>query len=85
LGIITDESAASEDFTWCTALKNGAEGTLYTLFISEADVDRVDTTEGTLLLSNLQAETEEKLQVHVKSETLSYITARELTAARVSS
>jgi hypothetical protein len=50
-------SAASEDFTCCTA-STGAIGTVYTLFISEADVDRVDTTEETLLLSNLQAETE---------------------------
>jgi hypothetical protein len=45
------------NFTCCTA-STGAIGTVYTSFISEADVDRVDTTEETLLLSNLQAETE---------------------------
>jgi hypothetical protein len=55
-GIITELSAASEDFTCCTA-STGAIRTVYTLFISEADVDRVDTTGETLLLSILQAET----------------------------
>jgi hypothetical protein len=37
-----------------TELRN--EGTVFTIFISEADVDRVDMTGTILLPSNLQAE-----------------------------
>jgi len=56
-GIITELSAASELITCSTATKGGAEGTLYILFISEADVDvgegKTEETE-TSLLSMLQ-------------------------------
>jgi hypothetical protein len=52
------------------------------MFISEADVDRVDTTGKTLLLSNLQAE-RVILQVQNESETSESIsTAKGLAAAR---
>jgi hypothetical protein len=58
------------------------EGTIFTMFISEADVDRVDTTGKTLLLSNLQAE-RVILQVQNESETSESIsTAKGLAAAR---
>jgi hypothetical protein len=52
------------------------------MFISEADVDGVDTTEETLLLSNLQAEIY-VLQVQKESETDESIsTAKGLAAAK---
>jgi hypothetical protein len=58
------------------------EGTVFTMFISEADVDGVDTTEETPLLSNLQAEIY-VLQVQKESETYESIsTAKGLAAAR---
>jgi hypothetical protein len=58
------------------------EGTIFTMFISEADVDGVDTTGETPLLSNLQAEIY-VLQVQEESETYESIgTAKGLAAAR---
>jgi hypothetical protein len=42
---------------------------------SKADVDRVGTTEETLLLSNLQAEIEKNYEYTIESETVSYGTA----------
>ena len=58
-GIITELSAASEFITCGTATGNGADKTLYKLFMSQADVDGVESRQTrTLLLSNVQAETE---------------------------
>ena len=87
-GIYTELSAASECITCSTATKGGAEGTLSILFISKADVDGQSTEmrlSEMLLLSNLQAE-EEETQGTYEFETTSksYVTARELDAARTS-
>jgi hypothetical protein len=58
------------------------EGTVFTMFISEADVDGVDTTGETPLLSSLQAEIY-VLRVQKESETCESIsTAKGLAAAR---
>jgi hypothetical protein len=62
LEIVTDLSAASE-FITCSTATGGAIETLWTVFISEADVDegvegRQSASETTSLLSNLHAERE---------------------------
>jgi hypothetical protein len=58
------------------------DGTVFTMFISEADVDGVDMTGETPLLSNLQAEIY-VLRVQKESETCESIsTAKGLAAAR---
>ena len=69
-GIITDLSAASEDFT-CRTATYGAEETYDEMFISEADVDMVESRHKKLLLrSNLQAEETKGLHGKIdKSET----------------
>ena len=87
-GIITELSAASELITCSTATKGGAEGTLYILFISEADVDvgKGETEETkTSLLSTLQVgklNTRAMDKSKTKAETESYVTAEGLDAAR---